>query len=710
MDPYRRQFKPVRRAAAEKLQRSRDRRDLLSSSQELEESLSSHNPSEYLNPNMTLEHSPPNHGNNALPVPGTSTGNNTNNIPPPHTENTINEPNTENVTNEENNTNDEIIPPAATGNGDNRGTNENIFDDQYNVNHRVEENEEEDGSDDDIQADDERTQVEERQREELEQREQIQRLQNLRNGIPPQGSISSTSLSQPQLTQSNGNGNGLNLQNQGFQWTRINTNAQDSRNQGAQWIRTNIRPAQIPRNPNPIQMNNAGQYPAYPRHIYQQPHLGTTNIRPVYVTTAPQQEPVTMQQMVQLFAQTLQSNVGNRQVLGRPIPMKMPKYDPTKKSATTYLDDLETYFQANHYNPEEYHKIVPTVLSGDPKLWHENVKHEINNWNTFRARFIAKYDSDMEVQRRQTLLHQKRQSASEPLETFIWDYLALSRQVYPHEPEETAVRRCRNALFPKIRTHLPALHEWTANNLIQQATIVLNDLRAEDRYNHTASILPPINTIPDPTPGTSRGGSHEFRSSFRGQRGSHNGNGQRRNRDNGPSSRQGQAFHSRTFHNSNHNPRGSSRGDHRRDSRRDESPRRRTDNQDVRYQNNDQNNHVNSSDHRGNSYQGNSRDNNSHRNVNRNRSRSRDGNRGESRNGQRNNSQQGSNNSTTSSQRSTNLEPKQRGSPSGNAMQASTRGRGNTHGQPVAPENQDDYDSSDYELEEEDDAQMPLNQ
>lgn len=173
----------------------------------------------------------------------------------------------------------------------------------------------------------------------------------------------------------------------------------------------------------------------------------------------------------------------------------IPTYHPYKMTASYYLLEVEKYFTNQGYPQAQFLYMVTTILAPDAKAWCEHIKTDDLTWVEFKARFEAKYDSWQDKQNRIAHITKKRQRNNEAVETFIWEMMRLSKQVYPNETEENAVKRCRQGLVPRLRIAIGELGVWTAERLIERCLIVLSDLRDQDRADGVKSNLPPAHSF-----------------------------------------------------------------------------------------------------------------------------------------------------------------------------------------------------------------------
>ncbi|CAL8068086.1 unnamed protein product [Orchesella dallaii] len=171
--------------------------------------------------------------------------------------------------------------------------------------------------------------------------------------------------------------------------------------------------------------------------------------------------------------------------------LQIPKYDPLKKTANSYLDDLESYFKHQGFEQDDFLDLLPSVLEEHRKSWFRHKKKSGYDWSKFRDDFKQQFDNASEQQRREHYLNTRRQRDDEPVESFIWEMFELGQQVNPLEPMRNSVQRCKQALVPRLRLAIGELSHTTPEALINRCKEVLRDLRAVDASEGRRTRLPP---------------------------------------------------------------------------------------------------------------------------------------------------------------------------------------------------------------------------
>jgi len=176
------------------------------------------------------------------------------------------------------------------------------------------------------------------------------------------------------------------------------------------------------------------------------------------------------------------------------LNIKVPKYNPFKKTATAYLEEVEAFLKNQGAVEAEFLELVPTVLEDHTISWFRSKKVAAYTWAQFKTDFEARYDNTITKQLRQNHLVTRKQRDDEPVETFVWEMMDLSKQVFPGETIAESVERCRNALHPRLKVAVGELTTSTAEHLIDRCQAVIQDLRALDRVEGRRSKLPPMHT------------------------------------------------------------------------------------------------------------------------------------------------------------------------------------------------------------------------
>ncbi len=174
------------------------------------------------------------------------------------------------------------------------------------------------------------------------------------------------------------------------------------------------------------------------------------------------------------------------------INIKIPNYDPLRKTATGYLEEVEAYFKSQGVEEAEFLEVVSTVLEDHTISWLRSKRVIGYTWAQFKADFTARFDGVAAQQRRQNYLVTRKQREDEPVETFVWEMMDLAKQVFPTETTAESVERCRSALHPRLKVALMELTTFTAEHLIDRCQSVIQDLRALDRVEGRSSELPPM--------------------------------------------------------------------------------------------------------------------------------------------------------------------------------------------------------------------------
>jgi len=139
--------------------------------------------------------------------------------------------------------------------------------------------------------------------------------------------------------------------------------------------------------------------------------------------------------------------------------IQVPVYDSKRMTSEAFLKKCRLYFIAPGYSPAQFHEVLPMVLKGEFKLWYESAINEINSWDDFVTKFRARFDNETVKRKRLRTLYTRRQNQNDPSETFIYEMVALSKQINPTESNEVTFKRCVDALLPDISALFTDLQE-----------------------------------------------------------------------------------------------------------------------------------------------------------------------------------------------------------------------------------------------------------
>src|SRR5665811_280978 len=173
--------------------------------------------------------------------------------------------------------------------------------------------------------------------------------------------------------------------------------------------------------------------------------------------------------------------------------VKIPIYYPMRTTAKTYLKEVVAYLKKQQIPDSDYLDVLPTILNRETKAWFDHIKTSTLSFKDFCTLFIAKYDTWQHQEARLNNLVTKVQRDDEPVETFVWDVLALCKQVFELSNTEEHVRRIRSALHPNLRLAIGELSKFTPEALLERCSLVINDIRGRDKILGWKTKLPPMN-------------------------------------------------------------------------------------------------------------------------------------------------------------------------------------------------------------------------
>lgn len=179
----------------------------------------------------------------------------------------------------------------------------------------------------------------------------------------------------------------------------------------------------------------------------------------------------------------------------RVVPMNpainIPIYDEANMTSETFFNQCELYLQSQGFQQPQFHELIRIILGSDPskKLWYDNVATNIKSWNEFRVAFKAKFDSALVQERRKDRLRRK-QHINEPVESYVYEIVNLSRQITPDEDESISVLRAKRGMIPELSLYIGECN--TVNELLEKASLAIETIRNRDRMTQRHTRLPPF--------------------------------------------------------------------------------------------------------------------------------------------------------------------------------------------------------------------------
>jgi len=166
---------------------------------------------------------------------------------------------------------------------------------------------------------------------------------------------------------------------------------------------------------------------------------------------------------------------------------KHPKYNPLQTNE--YLDNLESYLTTQNFQQTEWIKVLPLILPKNTLSWlmYQQRKHGSIDWLYFRDLFVKQFDNFEVRHRRLTHLINRKQLDNEKVDSYIWDIVRLSQQVFPNEEEEDIVRRCILGLLPRLRLAVLNINKYSIGNLIEKCTDVSLAMEEVDKIQSNSN-------------------------------------------------------------------------------------------------------------------------------------------------------------------------------------------------------------------------------
>ncbi|XP_063233817.1 uncharacterized protein LOC134537381 [Bacillus rossius redtenbacheri] len=134
----------------------------------------------------------------------------------------------------------------------------------------------------------------------------------------------------------------------------------------------------------------------------------------------------------------------------------------------------------NRYGvPEcEWANRVSTALKGDAKTWWQIVQEYDMPWTEFARLFEARFADVKTEMRVRTELYCLEQGATEAAEAFIMKKIRLYKRLFPGEEPTGVLERVVELMRPEFRPYLRPMTRRPAEEFVQQARVLEQDLRA----------------------------------------------------------------------------------------------------------------------------------------------------------------------------------------------------------------------------------------
>ena len=163
------------------------------------------------------------------------------------------------------------------------------------------------------------------------------------------------------------------------------------------------------------------------------------------------------------------------------IPFSPPRFDVRRKSAETYLADLETHLKTWKYTESTFLDVVKSFLPDDCKQWFAAHRSDFTNWEKFKEDFKARFDGTSERNKRLRLLTTRKQGLADPTEPWIYDQLELARNCFPKDDEETLLTFVQQSLHPRVAAGLENRDYPNVDDLIRACAAVTEKAVALDK-------------------------------------------------------------------------------------------------------------------------------------------------------------------------------------------------------------------------------------
>lgn len=210
----------------------------------------------------------------------------------------------------------------------------------------------------------------------------------------------------------------------------------------------------------------------------------------------------------------------------------IPQYDPQRMTTDNYFTNLEKYFRAQGYQEANFHNFLSNVMKGEYKIWYDAQTSEITSFSDFKYLFKCKFDNEDIERERVRKFYATRQRSCDPCEQFVYEMVALGRQILPHNDHitEKILSQVRDALHPMIGIEIANETLFSVDSFLRRIAMVHDMLNRQSRMaTGKPADIPPLKGNRDEIIKAKNSQNSNTSQNFRGRgsyRGSHNnGNG-----------------------------------------------------------------------------------------------------------------------------------------------------------------------------------------
>jgi hypothetical protein len=213
--------------------------------------------------------------------------------------------------------------------------------------------------------------------------------------------------------------------------------------------------------------------------------------------------------------------------------IEIPHYNPQKMNTKTYFTNLKKYLFAQGYERQNFHNVLGSVMKGEYKLWYDATTQDIDSWHTFKTTFRSKFDNKDVENERIRLFFTRKQKMHDPCEQFVYEMMALGRQITPNDPDQTRyiLSVIRDALNPLIGIEIQDTDLEELDKFLRRTSNVHDMLHRQSRMSRgKPADIPPIKGTKEELVKQYNSQSSNRSQNVRGRgnfRGSYSGNGNR---------------------------------------------------------------------------------------------------------------------------------------------------------------------------------------
>jgi hypothetical protein len=131
-------------------------------------------------------------------------------------------------------------------------------------------------------------------------------------------------------------------------------------------------------------------------------------------------------------------------------------------------------------------------MKGEYKLWYDAHASEVNSWYDFTKLFHQRFNNDTIERDRQRLWHTRKQKLVDPCEQFVYEMVALGKQIVGDNEDHKILMHIRAALHPDISISIPDDCCHYVDSMLDRITVVHDALSRQSRVHNKPADIPPL--------------------------------------------------------------------------------------------------------------------------------------------------------------------------------------------------------------------------